>query len=373
MNINTNMMAINSNRVLGQTQSKAAKSMEKLSTGLRINKAGDDAAGLGISEKMRGQIRGLNQASRNAQDGISLLQTAEGALGETHDMLQRIRELTVQSSNGTNTTDEKTQIQEEVGQLTSEITNLASRTEYNGQKLLTGTLGVKEAGTGTAEAGLTAKGVSVDVAGAKSGATFTITKVDGTHISLSDGATTQSIAVADSADYSGTLNFDKLGVKLTSTASVDYGDAGITAKTIDTTGNSATLQIGANSGQTLSLQFNDMQASALGTSAGKRVSDVDVTSATQTDTDRLQIIDDAIKQVSAERSKMGATQNRLEHTINNLNTSSENITAAESRIRDVDMAKEMMDYSKNNILQQAALSMLAQANQAPQAVLKLLQ
>ena len=372
MRINHNIAALNTYRQLSSNTANTSKSLEKLSSGLRINRAGDDAAGLAISEKMRSQIRGLDQASRNAQDGISLLQTGEGALAETHSMLQRVRELITQSSNGTNTVDEKTQIQEEVAQLTTEITDLADRTEYNGQKLLKGTLGVKIAGTGTAEAGLTLAGVSIDVAGAKTGATFTIAVADATHISLTDGSTTQSIVVGNSAAYSGSLNFDKLGVKFTSTATVNYGGVTIKDLSVKTTGNSATLQIGANTGQTLSLQFNDMQSTALGTAVGKRVSDIDVTSTIQTASERLQIADDAIKQVSAERSKMGAAQNRLEHTINNLSTSSENLTAAESRIRDVDMAKEMMEFTKNNILSQAAQAMLAQANQQPQGVLQLL-
>ena len=373
MIINHNLGAMNANRNMNINAGAANKSMQKLSSGMRINSAADDAAGLAISEKMRGQIRGLDQASANAQDGISLIQTAEGGLNETTSMLQRMRELTVQANNGTNTTDDQTQIQKEVGQLSTEITDLANRTEFNTQKLLTGTLGVKAGGTGTAEAGLTAAGVTIDASGAASGKTFTITAVDATHISLGDGATTQSITVADSTAYAGTLDFDKLGVKLTSTATVAYNNAAITAKTVVTAGNSANIQIGANANQTLSLQFNDMRATALGTTAGTLdIAHVDVTSATQTFTTRLQIVDDAIKQVSGERAKMGAAQNRLEHTINNLATSSENLTSAESRIRDVDMAKEMSTFSKNNILSQAAQAMLAQANQQPQQVLQLL-
>ena len=367
------MGALNANRMMNVNSSNASKSMQKLSSGMRINGAADDAAGLAISEKMRGQIRGLDQASANAQDGISLIQTAEGALNETTSMLQRMRELVVQANNGTNTTSDQQQIQKEVTQLNTEITELGNRTEFNTQKLLTGTLGVKAAGTGSAEAGLKAAGVTIDASGAATGKTFTVTQVDGTHISLTDGAVTQSITVADSTAFSGTLDFDKLGVKLTSTGNVDYSNAAITAKTIDTTGNSTNIQIGANANQTLSLQFNDMRSAALGTTAGTLdIAHVDVTDVAQSFATRLQIVDDAIKQVSDERAKMGAAQNRLEHTINNLGTSSENLTSAESRIRDVDMAKEMSTFSKNNILSQAAQAMLAQANQQPQQVLQLL-
>lgn len=371
MIINHNIASLNTQRQLNTNTVNQSKNIEKLSSGLRINRAGDDAAGLAISEKMRGQIRGLDQAARNSQDGISLIQTAEGALNETHSMLQRMRELVVQSNNDTNTGADRASIQQEVAQLTAEITDTANRTEFNTQKLLTGALGVKASGTGTAEAGLKAAGVTLDVAAAATGKTFTLAQPSGTTISLSDGATTQVITVADATAFSGTLNFDKLGVKLSSTGNVDYS-AAANLGTIITSGNSATLQIGANSGQTLSLSFNDMRATALGTSAGNRVSDVDVTSTTQTFATRLQIVDDAIKQVSDERSKMGAAQNRLEHTINNLNTSSENLSAAESRIRDVDMAKEMSEQTKNSILAQAAQAMLAQANQQPQGVLQLL-
>jgi flagellin len=336
MRINHNIAALNTHRQLSSASTAQGKNMEKLSSGLRINRAGDDAAGLAISEKMRGQIRGLDQAARNSQDGISMIQTAEGALNETHDMLQRMRELVVQANNDTNTAADRQSIQKEVDALATEITDTAIRTEFNTQKLITGNLGVKAAGTGSAEAGLKTAGVSIDASGAKTGGTFTLSRTLN-DITLTDGNVTQKISVTDATAFSGTLNFDKLGIKLTSSANVDFSQAG-NVGTIATTGNSATLQIGANGSQTLTLQFNDMQATALGTSTGNRVSNVDVTSTTQNFNTRLQIVDDAIKQVSDERSKMGAVQNRLEHTINNLNTSSENLTAAESRVRDVDYA-----------------------------------
>lgn len=276
MIINHNIAALNTLNRLNYATNAQSKSMEKLSSGLRINRAGDDAAGLAISEKMRAQIRGLDQASRNAQDGISLIQTAEGALNETHSILQRMRELAVQSANDTNTDTDRDELQKEVNQLAQEITRIAKNTEFNTQKLLDGSL----SGTGL------------------------------------------------------------------------------------------TFQIGANSGQTINLQIGAMDATTLqvsGVSGG-----IDISTDAATATAAIATIDKAIEKVSAERSKLGAYQNRLEHTINNLSTSSENLTAAESRIRDVDMAKEMMEQTKNSILAQAAQAMLAQANQQPQGVLQLL-
>jgi flagellin len=269
MRINHNISAMNTHRALTANTGAAGKSLEKLSSGLRINRAGDDAAGLAISEKMRGQIRGLDMAAKNAQDGISLIQTAEGALNETHSILQRMRELAVQSSNDTNTDEDRAELQKEVTALVAEIDRIASDTEFNTQKLLDGT-------------------------------------------------------------FSGRL-----------------------------------IHIGANSDQTLSLTIDAMAASSLS------VSGVDISSQTGANA-AISAIDAAISQVSSQRADLGAIQNRLEHTINNLGTASENLSAAESRIRDVDMAKEMMDFTKNNILTQAAQAMLAQANQTPQGVLQLL-
>lgn len=273
MIINHNLNAMNAHRNMGINIGNSAKSMEKLSSGLRINRAGDDAAGLSISEKMRAQIRGLNQASRNAQDGISLIQTAEGALNETHSILQRMRELGVQAANDTNVTVDREAIADELKSLKTEIDRIAKTTQFNEKSLLNGSL-------------------------AASG---------------------------------------------------------------------ANLQIGANSSNDLKLEINisAMDSSSLG------VSGLSVTSHTSSRTS-IDSINEAIKKVSTQRSKLGAYQNRLEHTISNLDNASENLQAAESRVRDVDMAKEMMSFSKNNILQQAAQAMLAQANQAPQGVLQLL-
>ena len=273
MIINHNVPAINTYRNLTINNTNTSKSLEKLSSGLRINRAGDDAAGLAISEKMRGQIRGLDQAGRNAQDGISMIQTAEGALNETHSILQRMRELAVQSSSDTNTTADRTEIQKEVTDLIAEVDRIATTTQFNTQHLLDATGG---------------------------------------------------------------------------------------------TAGSFTFQIGANEKETIDVKFADMQATALGVNA------IDLGADAATSTAAITTIDKALTTVSDERAGMGAKQNRLEHTINNLGTASENLTAAESRVRDVDMAKEMMAFQKNSILSQAATAMLAQANQQPQGVLQLL-
>ncbi|MCY8908300.1 flagellin Hag [Bacillus atrophaeus] len=320
MRINHNIAALNTYRQLSANSNASQKNMEKLSSGLRINRAGDDAAGLAISEKMRGQIRGLDMASKNSQDGISLIQTAEGALTETHSILQRVRELAVQANNtGTQDTTDLGAIQDEIGSLLEEIggvdgasKGISDRTQFNGKNLLNG----------------------------------------------------------------------------------DFSSA---------SGNQLQFQIGANDQQTLTVNIEDMSVKSLGTAdtttkdgdgkdvttKGFKIADLDVTKLTGKAADgkdlspedkakfsfenQLSAIDAATKQVSTQRSKLGAVQNRLEHTINNLGASSENLTAAESRIRDVDMAKEMSEFTKNNILSQASQAMLAQANQQPQSVLQLLQ
>ncbi|MEB3751037.1 flagellin N-terminal helical domain-containing protein [Geobacillus icigianus] len=269
MRIQHNISALNTYRQLSFNNTQAAKNLEKLSSGYRINRAGDDAAGLAISEKMRGQIRGLEMASKNAQDGISLIQTAEGALNETHAILQRMRELAVQAANDTNVSADRSAIQAEISALSLEITRIANNTEFNTQKLLNGSFSAKM------------------------------------------------------------------------------------------------FQIGANSGQSITLSIGNMGAAALS------VNGLSVTKASSANA-AISKINNAIETVSRERSKLGAVQNRLEHTINNLGATAENLTAAESRIRDVDMAKEMMEFTKNNILMQAAQAMLAQSNQMPQGVLQLL-
>ncbi len=393
MRINHNIAALNTYSRLNSASNATAKSLEKLSSGLRINKAGDDAAGLAISEKMRGQISGLNQASRNAQDGISMIQTAEGALNETHSMLQRVRELAVQANNDTNTAEDVAVIQTEVGELISEIDRVSTKTEFNGKSLLGGTLGVTAASGTYTMANATTDGISFDVSGVATGETLTMTvtenasgtadtiTVAGTNSGISQTLSLGDNGAADSSATAGTtLDFSALGFKMSFGA--DILDMGATTSvkdftgglTIATTGSSASFQIGANAGSTMSLSISDMGKTALGTTASNAnvTALEDVNLSTKTFADNLEVIDSAIKEVSSQRSSLGAKQNRLEHTINNLTTSSENLTAAESRVRDVDMAKEMMEFTKNNILSQAATSMLAQANQQPQSVLQLL-
>lgn len=275
MVVQHNLQAANTNRQLGITTSAQAKSTEKLSSGYKINRAADDAAGLSISEKMRSQIRGLNKASSNAQDGVSLVQTAEGALNETHSILQRMNELATQAANGTNTTVDRSAIKAELDQLTSEIDRIQSTTQFNTMNLLDGT-------------------------------------------------------------FSGATNKMK-------------------------------LQVGALSGQSIDFSIANMCASKIGLNAALSVSTFTKAGS------YMKSVQDAIEVVSKQRSAMGAIQNRLEHTIANLDTTSENTQSAESRIRDTDMASEMVTYSKNNILAQAGQSMLAQANQSTQGVLSLLQ
>ena len=384
MIINHNLMAMNTYNKLTANNASASKSLEKLSSGLRINRAGDDASGLAISEKMRGQIRGLDQAGSNAQNGISLIQTAEGALTETHSILQRMRELAVQAASDTNTTTDRNEIQKEITSLTDEIDRIAVTTEFNTQKLLDGSKkGLVAAANAKATIDLnTTASISVSAVATDIGFTgaVTITRT----VSSSTGFVAGDFTVGNSAGSSFTV--------VASTASiVTVGGSSITlsgslaslavGESITLTFNKAvvgntsavsslTMQIGANSGQTIDIGISSMKATDLGVRNGTAA--LDVTNADKA-TAAIGAINNAIELVSGERSKMGAIQNRLEHTINNLSTASENISSAESRIRDVDMAKEMMNYQKTSILQQAATSMLAQANQQPQNVLKLLQ
>jgi flagellin len=561
MRINTNVAALNTYRQLTANNAATAKSLEKLSSGFRINRAGDDAAGLAISEKMRAQIRGLDQATRNSQDAISLIQTAEGALSENHSILQRMRELAVQAASDTNVTLDRQEIQKEVNQLTSEINRISNTTEFNTMKLFNGSrsntlvINVTTAAENLGGAAITPSAADVTYSGgasiaptfsgnvisitADSGNLFQGTNYSGTmdiwlsggQLQISgfgsgsgtlQGAISGSFSIA--ADANGQYSFSGLGVsfKITSvsgwasgitnkifyekpvTIAVDtslstaqtgwstitlgvsasggsfnnvlsgtavtlasgmtegyykvsivsnstgdsgsiqitrsgldgvqstialisgvqsgfaFSDQGVSftlgttlgifasgglgsggtgvisfnvlneVRTSGGTDNSLVLQIGANQNQSLSLDMSDMKSIALGISSasagGNYVAAANVTDGTNSTnsefslnlttaagaSNSITIINSAIEKVSAERSKMGAVQNRLEHTINNLGTSSENLTAAESRIRDVDMARQMMEFTKTNILTQAAQAMLAQANQQPQGVLQLL-
>ena len=359
MRINHNIAAMNTYNKLSANQAATAKSLEKLSSGLKINRAGDNAAGLAISEKMRGQIRGLDQASANAQDGISLLQTAEGGLNETHSILQRMRELAVQSANDTNTDNDRVEMQKEVTQLLGEVDRIAGNTEFNTKKLLNGSLGgaVNQAAASTTVLGKLGV-ASVSTTGAAAG-TYAITAAAG-KLTMTFGGVTEEISNSSGAQ---TLNFAKFGISITTNGGY-VADAG-TGNVVITPG-SAKLQIGANAGQNMDVSIANMDKAGLGIGA------IDISSQAGANS-ALTTIDTAINTVSSERAKMGAIQNRLENTTNNLTTSSENMSAAESRIRDVDMAKEMMQFTKNNILNQASTAMLAQANQQPQGVLQLLQ
>ncbi|MGI6093115.1 MAG: flagellin [Negativicutes bacterium] len=484
MIINHNMASLNTYRQLSANNTNTSKSLEKLSSGLRINRAGDDAAGLAISEKMRAQVRGLDQASRNGQDGISLIQTAEGALNETHSILQRMRELAVQSATDTNTADDRAKIQSEVDELAKEITRISNTTEFNTQNLLAGGLNdtfhiganagqnvslsikamdasslgvagqvvtqgattavggvssVTDTGAGltaqtyklvTTKTAATTAADATTAAGTTGGAKGTIDgtytgaldaqlrirvdAVDGTNlptqISVSfDGGKTfgSSVAYSDGVDIgngltwtkgagayavgdtiSTTFTADKYTIQLQTAGGADVGSAvnvnraqtsavigdiatgatmtvGFTAGGISTAA-AADFQVISTQGSTAAVTSNGVVTQQATTVAGINVSSQGTANAAIT------TIDNAIKTVSEERAKLGAMQNRLEHTIANLGTSSENLTAAESRIRDVDMAKEMMNFQKNNILSQAAQAMLAQANQQPQGVLQLL-
>lgn len=480
MRINHNIAALNTYRQLSANNVFQQKSLAKLSSGFRINSAADDAAGLAISEKMRGQIRGLEMASKNAQDSISLIQIAEGALNEVHSILQRMRELAVQASNDTNTLTDRNEIQKEINQLVAEIDRIGNTTEFNTKKLLNGEVGVvaytdapsqfssisvgsdTTAGTytissitlatnseavsgaidlGTADSSLSKSsqlssfGTSVqtgsitingktftftdntltvqdlvDTINAASGETgvtalATVTPGDGTNngkIEWTFTATTEgsagqvaisgttgifdgsytitagtdatfSINGTDEDSQAITLNASDYTVR-GNTVTFTAGNAeGLKFTLENTTGgniivsdnNVLNFQIGANNSQSMQVAIQDMRSAALG------VDSIDVSTHINAST-AVTTINDAIEKVSAERSKLGAYQNRLEHTINNLGTSAENLAAAESRIRDVDMAKEMMEFTKLNILSQAATAMLAQANQMPQGVLQLL-
>jgi flagellin len=392
--------------------------MEKLSSGLGINKAGDNAAGLAISEKMRGQIRGLDQASRNAQDGISLIQTAEGALNETHAILQRMRVLAVQSANDTYTEVDRSEIQKEIDQLSQELSRIGSTTEFNTQKLLNGNfkgtfhIGANENQSLSLEVG-DMRGFALGMAGdaklevtadvtdasdgnvdlvdgvyqvkANSSGTYDLVNADGVVIATSDAdakiftaATGDDTITFDEAVTSGTVEIDEGTATAVGTVSNSGLEAGsytyVEAENAlkDANGNVVAKSTDGATFTTLDGSKELVKFSQALTDGDKfEVGGIDVSSQTSAN-GAITRIQTAIETVSAERSKLGAYQNRLEHTINNLGASSENLTAAESRIRDVDMAKEMMEFTRANILSQAAQAMLAQANQLPQGVLQLL-
>ncbi len=397
MIINHNMNAMNAHRNMGSTTVSQGKSMEKLSSGLRINRAGDDAAGLAISEKMRSQIRGLNQASRNAQDGISMIQTAEGALSETQAIGQRMRELAVQSANGTYTDEDRELINQEFNQLKSEIDRIANDTEFNGSKVLNGDKsGEKiEFDTGSITSTAATGGTSLDAANAanvflKTDLENVNTLGEGTfHLKLTVDGDEAKIELTDTSKFNDNKEYvvDSTTISITEDTeqTITLGGADFKlaklkthikdaqVETVELTLNNKVtektdgveLQVGANKDQMIGVSIGNMGSRELG------LGGVNVSTAEDAK-DAIGRLDEAVSRISAQRADLGAAQNRLEHTIASTDNTAENLQAAESRIRDVDMAKEMMNLTKLNVLQQASQSMLAQANQAPQQVLSIL-
>ena len=394
MVVQHNMTAANANRMLGTTSSAQAKSAEKLSSGYKINRAGDDAAGLKISEKMRSQIRGLNKASDNAQDGISLIQTAEGALNESHSILQRMNELAVQGANDTNQSIDRDAINQELEALTDELDRISQTTQFNKQNLLDGNFKDKKLQVG-ANANQNIE-ISIDAMNADSlglgkemvtqgGTTPIAVKYDG--ISYKYVANTTAAKNKELAIQSFKAQISKKVVSAAFTAQYDNTTGSIYYKaTIDgkekrfaDASKAKKAYLDDQKAKASAAITNDFQkyvqtsttAGTTGTQGevryGARVDDYESANKTITK------VQDAINTVSTQRSALGALQNRLEHTVVNLDNVSENTQSAESRIRDTDMASEMVDYSKNNILAQAGQSMLAQANQSTQGVLSLLQ
>ena len=363
MRIQHNIAALNSYRNLTNNNSAVSKNLEKLSSGYKINRAGDDAAGLAISEKMRAQITGLNTAQKNAQDGVSLVQTAEGALTEVHSMLNRMVELADQSANGTydNAVD-RANLQKEITSLKDEIDRIADSTNFNGINLLDGSLqkGAKVTVSITGKVGGAA--LKADGQGAYKLDTFQT----GDAVTINGKTYTYDAQANPAKDPTKFKNFAELQ-NAAKADGIDIGGAA-TAATATKAGKELTLQIGDTSADfnQMTVGVNDMHTKALG------IDTIDIS--TQDGAQKaVDLIKTAINSVSSTRGDLGAIQNRLEHTINNLSVTAENMTAAESRIRDVDMANEMMAYTKNNILVQSSQAMLAQANQIPQGVLQLLQ
>lgn len=359
MRINTNVSALNTYSRLTAANASKSNSLSKLSSGLRINKAGDDAAGLAISEKMKGQIGGLSQAKSNAQDGISLIQTAEGALNETHSILGRMRDLAVQSSNGTLSDDDRSAINKEYTALSDEIDRIRDTTEFNTKSLLTGE--GDDAKSFTFQIGANAnQTMSVSIKNMSS----TVLDVKGLDLTQAfatsdiDAAKDKAVAAAFKADTT---------TKYAADGKVDAA-AGKTVADLQTAIDTAADDAAKATAQKT---YDDALATFTASDEGKAAAAAAETAIVENNP--ITKIDKAIKAVSAQRADLGAAQNRLEHTINNLGTTQENLSEANSRIRDVDMAQEMMSFTKSNILSQAATSMLAQANSMPNSVLSLLQ
>ena len=402
MIVQHNLTAMNSNRQLGVTTGAQAKSSEKLSSGYRINRAGDDAAGLKISEKMRSQVRGLNRASTNAQDGVSLIQTAEGALNEAHSILQRMNELAVQGANDTNENIDREAINEELDQLTQELDRISTTTQFNKQNLLDGTFQSKNLHVGAnanqkiqiSIDNMNAETLGLrDIKGQELGKTQTGKDIqsvtykgmtyqwDSTKATSYNKAAAQSqfqAAISNNAvdeQYASKVSGTSVFYLATNSSTTKYATAA-SAKAVDVSiaKGQVSTDIAGNSFEkyldTTNTVANGPTVAASGGYTAKGMVGVDNYQVANASIDAIQ---DAINKVSSQRSALGAIQNRLEHTIANLDNVAENTQSAESRIRDTDMASEMVEYSKNNILAQAGQSMLAQANQSTQGVLSLLQ
>ncbi|MBU4214477.1 MAG: flagellin [Actinobacteria bacterium] len=374
LSVNTNVAAINSYRNLSSTQGSLSKSLEKLSSGYRINRAADDAAGLAISEGLRSQVSGLTQAARNAQDGISVVQTAEGALTEVHSILHRMRDLAVQAANDSNSPAARANIATEATSLTSELSRIGNSTNFNGTKLLDGSAGTMKFQVGAdgdansqisvdlSSANVTTVAANLGAAGA-SFAVATPTAVTG-NLGFTNGTTDVTVAMGAAGTYNTVQDVaDKLNgnsnFSASFSASVDKtNQLVVTSKTGGTvTGGTAATPAAAGTGVS---------------TATAVVGGLDFSSASAAQA-AISTIENQIKAVSTARAQLGAYQNRFEHTINSVNVAVENLSASESRIRDTDMASEMVNFTKSQILSQAGTAMLAQANQIPQGVLKLLQ
>ena len=381
MRINTNIMALNTQRQLSSNQGSMQASLAKLSSGLRINSAADDAAGLAISEKMRAQIRGLSQAQRNAQDGISLLQTAEGTLGEVTNILQRMRELATQATNDILSDEDRASIGVEMEQLRDEIDRTTKIANFNGKELLTGKSGPTELDE---DISLNSANITIDTTYAGQGKNYMIS-VQAVAPGFNEKAkfTFEDVDTGEIFEFetqfnmltpaNGKADFDEIGISMEFngadlTAEIGFGMAMVATKESETPTN-PTLHVGANASDNgITLELEDMTAYT-----GLRLSDRNISLETAEDAkNALTKVDEALTRVNSYRGKLGAYQNRLEYTINSLGSTQENLTSAESRIRDVDMAEEMVNFTKNSILNQAATSMLAQANMLPMEVLNLL-
>jgi flagellin len=384
MRINQNVMAANANRNLSNTNIQLGKSLEKLSSGFRINRAADDAAGLVISQGLRAQTSGLRQATRNAQDGISVVQTAEGSLNEVHTMLTRMRDLAVQSANsGANDSAARGAAQTEISALATEITRVSTSARFGGVDLLNGSYGVKAATSAAAAAGTNTAGNDFNIQ-VNGGAVVNVVVAAAVDTSTAAGATALADEINAALTTSGSIYAGKVTVTTDGTAAtlsvgglksgetfaltagtadalVEFGFGAVTAAS----GSGGTFQIGANAGETVSLTIGDTSANELGVDVLDVTSDLGSAAA-------ITALDDAIASVSTTRGELGALQNRFESMITNLQVTTENLAASESRIRDTDMAAEMVTFTKNNVLLQAGTAMLAQANQVPQSILSLL-